>query len=147
MNTSQHTMLEDLVTACHSFYAAFPWITAEEFRQQQDERVWHIVDVRTEVERAVSIIPGAISISDYESRINEFAGDPVLIYCTVGCRSAAYAQTLHDQGIEVYNLWGGVVDWALHGGSFATLTGTSTCKVHTHGRRWNLIPAPYIAVW
>ena len=49
------------------------------------------------------------------SIVNEdFDGKPVLVYCTVGCRSAGQAQILQEQGVEVYNLWGGVIDWAFH---------------------------------
>jgi sodium/bile acid cotransporter 7 len=105
------------------------------------------VDVRSEAERAVSIIPGSISLEVYRESIDEFRVDPVMVYCTVGCRSAGYAQSFQEQGINAYNLRGGVIDWAHYGGKFATLDGTPTRKVHTHGRRWNLLPATYVAVW
>lgn len=136
-----------MVDACHEFYADIPWISADEILSQRDPRSWMIVDVRTEAERAVSIIPGAVSLGDYEAQREAFKGDPVLVYCTVGCRSAGVTQTLHEQGVEAYNLWGGVVDWALHGGPFVTQAGMPTYEVHTHGRRWHLLPPPYVAVW
>ena len=114
---------------------------------QRNERVWHIVDVRSEAERAVSIIPGSISWDAYRTHLEVYRENPVLVYCTVGCRSAGYVQSLQELNVEVYNLWGGVIEWAQHGGTFTTEAGMPTKKVHTHGRRWDMLPPTYKAVW
>jgi rhodanese-related sulfurtransferase len=118
-----------------------------EFQEHRSDRVWQIVDVRSQEELAVSIIPGAIPLADYFKRIKEFSRQPALVYCTIGCRSTGHTQILSAQGVEAYNLWGGVVDWARHGGEFRTLDGKPTRNVHTHGKRWNLLPYSYKAVW
>ena len=138
---------KDMATSCQDFYPGIRWISSQQFMGLRHERVWRIVDVRSPAERAVSIIPGSISLRTYRESIGKYEGEPVMVYCTVGCRSAGHAHTLQEQGIEVYNLWGGVIDWALHGGKFSTVTGAPTREVHTHGKRWNLLPPTYIAVW
>ena len=147
MLIERNPRINGFVDSCQSLYPDIRWISTSEFLAYRSERKWQVVDVRTEEERAVSIIPDAISISDYRHHKGEFRGQPVLVYCTAGCRSASHTQILLEQGVEAYNLWGGVVDWAQHGGKFTTLTGTPTRKVHTHGKRWNLLPSTYIAVW
>ena len=138
---------QNSVVSCQDFYPGIRWISAKEFINLNGEREWNIVDVRSDAERAVSVIPGSISINAFRENIDVYKEQPVLAYCTIGCRSASFAQILQEQGIEVYNLWGGVIGWALQGGKFSTLTGSPTRKVHTHGKRWNLLPPEYTAVW
>ncbi|MDF1516230.1 MAG: rhodanese-like domain-containing protein, partial [Anaerolineae bacterium] len=99
-----------------------------ECMEMRGERHWVIVDVRSEVEREVSIIPGAIAFAEFQAYADAYLGQPVLVYCTVGCRSATHTHNLREQGVEAYNLWGGVVDWAEYGGKFTTLTGQRTKK-------------------
>lgn len=147
MPTVHYPGIKDFTDSCQSLYPDIRWISTGDFQQYQSTRQWLIVDVRSKEEREVSIIPGAIAISDFRKRFAEFVGKPVLVYCTVGCRSAGHTQALFEQGIDAYNLWGGVIDWARHGGEFSTVTGTPTRRVHTHGKRWNLLPPEYIAVW
>jgi rhodanese-related sulfurtransferase len=147
MKGNGNDQFQTMVSSCQDFYSGIHWMTTQQFKARQDGRNWCIVDVRSLVERKVSVIPDSISIDEYRENIDVFRGRPVLVYCTVGCRSAGVAQQLHEQGVEVYNLWGGVVDWATHSGEFVTLEGKPTRIVHTHGRRWDLVPPPYIAVW
>ena len=142
-----HQALHNFVDGCQSLYPDIPWMTAHEFMDMRGERHWVIVDVRTDAERQVSIIPGAMFLADYQQHAAQHKGQPVLVYCTVGCRSASHTDNLRAQGIEAYNLWGGVLDWAAAGGAFTTLTGQPTHAVHTHGRRWDLLPPAYTAVW
>ena len=142
-----HSGLNGFVDSCQSLYPDIRWISTSEFMEYRSKGEWQIVDVRSNEERDVSIIPTSISLSDYRQHVKAFAGQPVLVYCTVGCRSAGHTQFLLEQGIDAYNLWGGVIDWAQHGGEFTMLSGILTRKVHTHGKRWNLLPATYIPVW
>jgi rhodanese-related sulfurtransferase len=65
-----------------------------------------LVDVRTKAEQKVSMIPGAITLHEFESQLkqnpNKWQGDGALVitYCTIGYRSGLEAQRLR----EVYNL-------------------------------------------
>jgi rhodanese-related sulfurtransferase len=138
---------QTMVVSCQDFYPGIHWIKTRDFMDRPDRSKWIIVDVRTEVERSVSVIPASVSMRAFRERIEHYEGQPVLVYCTVGCRSAGAAQSLQEIGVEVYNLWGGVIDWAREGGDFCTLSGQPTKSVHTHGKRWNLLPSGYKAVW
>ena len=65
-----------------------------------------LVDVRSEPEIAVSMLPGAITRAEFEQNRQAFAGRIVVPYCTVGGRSLVYAWKLADQGIDVRNYRG-----------------------------------------
>ncbi len=105
-----------------------------------------LVDVRTDEERAVSIIPGAISREEFESRREELTGRPVVTYCTIGYRSGLYADELSRQGWDVHNLRGSILSWTHEGGELEDAAG-STRRVHVYGRRWNLVADGFEAVW
>ncbi|MGD9002689.1 MAG: rhodanese-like domain-containing protein [Anaerolineae bacterium] len=140
------TRTEGLGAVCHQIHAEVPWLSPAEFLERSREERWTIVDVRTAPERAVSIIPGAVSKEEFEARLDEHAKSKVLVYCTAGCRSGAYAEALRQRGVNAFNLRGGVLAWALNGGSFATFDGKSTRQVHVHGERWDVLPPGYEAV-
>ncbi len=106
-----------------------------------------LVDVRTDREREVSTLPGAISRDLFESRIAEFAGRTVVAYCTIGARSSSYARRMAGRGVEVLNLEGSVLAWTHLGGEFEDADGAATRRVHVSGRRWNLVARGYEAVW
>jgi rhodanese-related sulfurtransferase len=98
------------------------------------------------VERSVSIIPGARSKEEFETHLDEHAGRHILVYCTAGCRSGAYAKELRERGLNAFNLRGGVLDWALSGGPSVKPDGEPTRRVHVHGQRWNVLPPGYQVV-
>ena len=76
-----------------------------------------VVDVREQEEWDEGRIPGAVHIprGHLESRIERAAPDPthpVVLYCSVGNRSAFAAKTLAELGYEdVTSLAGGFTDW------------------------------------
>ncbi len=80
-----------------------------------------VVDVREQEEWDEGRIPGAVHIprGHLESRIERAAPDhthPVLIYCSVGNRSAFAAKTLAELGYDdVTSLAGGFTDWKRNG--------------------------------
>jgi sulfur-carrier protein adenylyltransferase/sulfurtransferase len=80
-----------------------------------------VVDVREQDEWDEGHIPGAVHIprGHLESRIERTAPDPtrpVLVYCSVGNRSAFAARTLEQLGYEdVVSLAGGFTDWKRNG--------------------------------
>ncbi len=105
-----------------------------------------LVDVRTEEERAVSLIPGAISKEEFESRRGELSGRSVVTYCTIGYRSGLYADELRRQGWEVRNLAGSILAWT-HGGGELEHDGRPTRRVHVYGKRWDLAADDFESVW
>jgi rhodanese-related sulfurtransferase len=135
-----------LAAACYQIHPEGPWLSPREFLERSRGEQWTIVDVRTPPERGVSIIPGAVSKEVFEAHLVEYAKTPILVYCTAGCRSGAYAEELRRRGLSAFNLRGGVLAWALNGGPFVNPSGDGTRRVHVNGERWNVLPPEYEAV-
>ncbi|MEQ8514993.1 MAG: rhodanese-like domain-containing protein [Chromatocurvus sp.] len=104
-----------------------------------------LVDVRSPGEIAVSMIPGAISRSEFEASRDQYRGTEVITYCTVGARSADYAEKLLDDGFQARNYAGSILDWVGAGLSLVTPDGEPTRRVHVYSKRFS-VPPPYEAV-
>lgn len=105
-----------------------------------------LVDVRTEAERQVSIIPGAISAAEFERTIKDQTGKTVVCYCTIGYRSAQYAQAMKQRGVSIASFNGSIIAWCQAGQKVTTQNGRDTTRVHVYGPKWNLLPPEYQAV-
>lgn len=105
-----------------------------------------LVDVRTEAERNISIIPGAISAAEFERTIKAHTGKTVVCYCTIGYRSAKYADAMKRRGIAVASFNGSIVAWCQAGQKLTTPEGRETNRVHVYGSQWDLIPPDYVSV-
>ena len=123
-------------------------ITATALKEALPTGNFVLVDVRTEKERAVSTLPGAISEKVFEERLDELMaeGRTVVAYCTIGARSSSYARQMGKRGIKVLNLEGSVLAWTHARGDFVSDAGP-TRRVHVYGRRWNLAADGYETVW
>lgn len=102
-----------------------------------------LLDVREDFERAVSIIPEAISKEEFEADKKKYINHNVVIYCTIGIRSTQYAKQIMPEGYIVSVLRGGVLGWAHAGKKFVDLQGNATTKVHVYSEAWNLLPEDY----
>ncbi len=75
-----------------------------------------ILDARTEAEYAVSHLEKAQRIDPYNPNVAVLAESkdaPIVVYCSVGYRSARVAQQLGQAGFSrVYNLEGSLFKWA-----------------------------------
>ncbi len=105
-----------------------------------------LVDIRTEAERKVSMIPGAISQTEYERTNGQHVGKEVVCYCTIGYRSAKYAQAMKQQGVSISSFNGSIIAWCQAGHKLTTPDGRDTTRVHVYGPKWNLLPPEYQAV-
>ncbi|MCA9136622.1 MAG: rhodanese-like domain-containing protein [Planctomycetales bacterium] len=101
-----------------------------------------VVDVRTDAEVNVSVIPGAITKAQYEKNLDKYKGRTVIPYCTVGGRSGAYAKQLAGKGVKVINYKGSILKWVEAELPVVTLDGSPTNRVHTHSDRYR-IPSKY----
>jgi molybdopterin/thiamine biosynthesis adenylyltransferase/rhodanese-related sulfurtransferase len=96
-------------------------VDAARARELVEGREAILVDVREQDEWDEGHIPGAVHIprGNLESRIERAAPDaaePVVLYCSVGNRSAFAAKTLEEMGYEdVVSLAGGFTDWKRNG--------------------------------
>jgi len=104
-----------------------------------------LVDVRSEEEVNVSIIPGAITKPEYEKDRKQYDGRTVIAYCTIGGRSAKYASELAKTGIRVKNFKGSILEWVGAELPLVTLDGKETNKVHIYSDRYK-IPSKYEAI-
>lgn len=123
-------------------------ITAAALKDSLADGNFILVDVRTDKERAVSTLPGAIAAKDFEARMEELLaeGRTVVAYCTIGARSSSYARRMGKRGIRMLNLEGSVLAWTHAGGEFV-IGSAPTRRVHVYGRSWNLAADGYETVW
>jgi rhodanese-related sulfurtransferase len=137
--------IEILATECANETGGRFEITVTEAFPQNSEKTrnWVLVDVRTQQEREVSWIAGSFSRAEFEARRDELHERPILVYCTVGCRSGSYVERLVAEGFEAWNLHGGVLAWSIAGREMVDAGGRPTTKVHVYGKRWAVLPAPF----
>jgi molybdopterin/thiamine biosynthesis adenylyltransferase/rhodanese-related sulfurtransferase len=96
-------------------------IDAARARELVDNGEAIVVDVREQDEWDEGHIPGAVHIprGNLESRIERAVPDtaqPVVLYCSVGNRSAFAAKTLEEMGyVDVVSLAAGFTDWKRNG--------------------------------
>lgn len=102
-----------------------------------------LVDVRSEPEIAVSMLPGAITMAEFEQNRKKFAGRTVVPYCTVGGRSLIYSWKLAAQGIDARNYRGSLLGWCAAARPLVTREGVETKKVHTYSRLFFKVPQGY----
>ncbi|MDE2805649.1 MAG: rhodanese-like domain-containing protein [Gemmatimonadota bacterium] len=129
-------------------YPDVPTISAESLKGALPSADIVLVDVRSETERAVSTLPGAITAEAFEERLGEFgrSGRRLVAYCTIGARSSAYARNMRARGVDMVNLEGSVLAWT-HAGGMLSSDGVPTRRLHVYGRRWNLAADGYVTVW
>ena len=97
-----------------------------------------IIDVREADEYAVSHLPGAIHVQNLDvlADIADNNEQPLVLYCSVGYRSASLVQQLQDLGLDnVYNLQGALFAWANNGKPLVNENG-STANVHPYDSYW-----------
>jgi rhodanese-related sulfurtransferase len=97
-----------------------------------------LVDVRSPREMSVSVIPGAISKSEFEKNIEKYRGMTVIPYCTVGGRCADFSRQLAQSGWTVRSYRGSIVDWVKNELPLLTPLGEKTHRLHTNGKQFDL---------
>lgn len=102
-----------------------------------------ILDARTETEYAVSHLADAARIDPYRPLLrplrNQPTTVPIVVYSSVGYRSARVAEWLRGQGYtDVQNLEGGIFRWVNDGRPIFRL-GAPTEEVHPYQPRWGLL--------
>ena len=140
---------QKIETMYHEYAQEFPEVSsinASELQKLQKDNKITIVDVRTPEERAVSIIPGAISQASFEQNIDKYKNQLIVVYCTIGYRSGKYIQKLQEKGLNILNLEGSLLAWSHIGGELVNSSG-KTKEVHVFGKKWELTADDYQPVW
>ena len=141
--SSYASRAEAIGAMCQRLHPGEPSLSLSEFWKQADRAAWTILDVRTPYERQVSVIPGSIGVNEFEVESAGESKTPVLVYCTVGCRSGAYVKQLLQRGVNAYSLRGGVLAWAAQGKPFAKQSGEATWDVQVGGGQRSALAPQY----
>ena len=127
-----------------------PDATVEQIRELQRDKTkqdkFVLVDVRSDEECRVSVIKGAITKAQFEREFEKHKQKAVIVYCTVGARSATYANQLKQKGWNAWNYKGSIIDWCKNKLPLTTVDGKATNRVHTYSR-WYRVPSIYKAVY
>jgi rhodanese-related sulfurtransferase len=101
-----------------------PTVTTSELPNPLPDDV-HVLDVREPVEWTHGHIDGAVHIPLWElvQRLGEVPPGRTIVVCRVGSRSAQAVAYLTQQGRDVANLDGGMVEWADAGRPMVSDTG------------------------
>lgn len=141
-----------LLLLCGFFWARIDWdsinnsinrkypgvasITTDELKEQIDQQVnLTIIDVREPEEFEVSQIPAAINQTDAQ-KVDLPKESTLIVYCSVGLRSADFARKLAARGYtKVFNLKGSIFEWANKG--YTLQRGRKTVTVvHPYNKKW-----------
>lgn len=109
----------------------------------QDAPLPVLIDARREAEYTTSHLPQAIWANTLEAveAADISKESPIVLYCSVGYRSARLAQTLQAAGYSVMNLEGSLFQWANEGRPLVS-AGRATHQVHPYNRLWKLLLEP-----
>ena len=97
-----------------------------------------LIDVRDKEEFAVSHLPGAVNLT--QAREVTVAKDAaIVVYCSVGVRSASFAKELSERGFtDVRNLRGSIFAWGNKG--YPLRRGvTPVTVVHPYDKKWGVL--------
>lgn len=114
-----------------------------------------LVDVRSEAERRVSMIPSAIGVEDFELDLKKnpdlYKTRLIVPYCTIGYRSGKYgSELIKKYGCSNVRNGEGVVLWTYSGSDLVKIDikggVTPANEVHTFGSVWDLSSPKYTSV-
>ena len=108
---------DQVTSLIDSEFPGVPTLTTAELQSALSaDRPVLLLDVRAPEEFAISHLQGAQRADTVETTVALLAtaepGALVVAYCSVGYRSAALVQELHDRGIDAVNLEGSIFQWA-----------------------------------
>jgi rhodanese-related sulfurtransferase len=110
---------------------------------------WALLDTREIDEFEISHLPGAkwIGHKDFSaSRVADVDKErQIIVYCSIGVRSEQIAEKLISLGFtHVWNLYGGIFNWANQGRILVDHKQLNTRFVHGYDKNWaKLVDNPY----
>jgi rhodanese-related sulfurtransferase len=127
----------------HSRFPSVEHLTQAQLRALPAAEPVLLLDVRATEEFAVSQLRGALhtpTTAAASAAVKAFRAQTphgkVVVYCSVGYRSAQIAQSLQRAGLQaVYNLEGGIFEWA-NAGLPVEQQGRMVAQVHPFDTQW-----------
>ncbi len=118
-----------------------PYITVDDFLVLNKNEVF-VLDARETEEFKVSHLKNARHVGyfwfDMRNIYDIPRTAPVVVYCSVGVRSAKIVSKLQKAGYaQVFNLYGGIFEWVNSGQPVYKLNGVQTSEVHTFNADWD----------
>ena len=100
-----------------------------------------LIDVREKEEFAVSHLPHAVNLRS-AAAVASPKDTPIVVYCSVGIRSAAFAKELQERGYSnVRNLRGSIFAWGNK--NYPLWRGNTQVRaVHPYNKRWGALLNP-----
>lgn len=124
-------------------YPSIASISTEVLKQKLERQdVITIIDVRESNEFNISHLPKAINATD-STLIELPLETTIIVYCSVGLRSAKFAENLNKRGYtDVFNLRGSIFEWANN--DYPLKRGNQTVTVvHPYNKKWgSLVKTP-----
>lgn len=122
-----------------------PYVKVAELSNWLKDEAVLLLDSREREEFEVSHLPGALYVGyrDFDLKtvlplLSNWNGK-VVLYCSLGVRSEDIAEELEKAGVEnIYNLYGGIFEWANQGFDLVNQDGENTRNVHAYNRFWGL---------
>lgn len=104
-----------------------------------------LLDARETKEYNVSHLKNAICVGydyfDIQKTVEKLPKDKstkIVVYCSLGIRSEIVAHKLIKEGYtNVYNLYGGILEWKNNNFQVVDTLGNETEKVHTFNKDWS----------
>jgi len=115
--------------------------TTYELKDKIDQYI--VLDARDQKEFNVSHIKNAIHVGfkdfDYKSiRPMLTPNKEIVVYCSIGYRSAVVAQKLMDKGHKAFNFYGGIFDWFNRGNPIVDNENKLTERIHGYNKKWSV---------
>ena len=145
-DTEKRAKIEAMYRDYQKDFAGVEGIDPREAMKLLQEGKAVLVDVREEKEQQVSMLPGAITEKELLSSPEKYRDRTLIGYCTISYRSGKLAQKLKARGLSMLNLRGGLLAWVHDGGKVYDRNG-ETRRIHVYGRKWDVGPKDYEAVW
>ncbi|MEZ4886774.1 MAG: rhodanese-like domain-containing protein [Chitinophagales bacterium] len=120
-----------------------PLVNVEQLSHELPADSIVLLDSREEAEYKVSHLKNSIWVG-YEAfdstKVADFPKDTtIVVYCSVGYRSERIGEQLQKMGFtNVYNLYGGIFEWANREQEVLDSTATPTKKVHGFSKSWGI---------
>lgn len=148
---SANDTLADALQTLRQKFPDVPVITTEELAAIPEADRPFLLDVRDEKEFVVSHLPGAhraeTNVTGQLTRLGISREDSIVLYCSVGYRSAHMARKLRKAGYEnVRNLEGSIFAWANEGRPLVDATGPAR-GVHPYDRKWGQFLDGHLWQW